>query len=117
MAVTGITLFAIGRFALISFDELASWRERFVVPVGDQTVNLLGHGFFIQYPARERTDPGFAIAPEVLQIVDQARQAADREAIHLGVLVNSTNCMRSISYTRSIRNFPQVRLRELAQLA
>ncbi len=89
VAVTGVLLIASAQFALLSFDELVALRAPFVISAAGRPFNLLANGFFVQFPASERTDPGYAAAPEVLSVVDAARQAAGRDEIHLGLLVNS----------------------------
>ena len=75
----------------------------------------MAHGFFIQYPTSKRTDPGYAVAPEILSLVDEARQAQGKEAINLGLLVNSYQLHEKHFLYQIYKSFPQVRLRELAR--
>ena len=83
-AIAAVLTLALAQYALISFDELATWRPRLVVNMSGGPVNLLASGFFIQYPASGRTDPGYAVAPEVLSVVDGARTAAGKEVTTSG---------------------------------
>lgn len=114
-AFAAVALFAAVQFAVISFDELAGWRRSFVTAGAGQPVNWLGHGFSIQFPASERTDPGFAVAPKVLAIVDQARRQAGQENINLGLLVNSYQVHEKHFLYQIYKNYPHVVLRELAR--
>ncbi len=113
--MTGVVLLASIQFALISFDELAALRAPFVISVAGRPFNLLANGFFVQFPASERTDPGYAVAPAVLSVVDAARQTAGRAEIHLGLLVNSYPIHEKHFLYQIYTAFPQVRLRELAR--
>ncbi|MFN8491741.1 MAG: glycosyltransferase family 39 protein [Caldilineaceae bacterium] len=115
VAIALVLLIAATQFALISFDSLAPWRHYLLIqsPVGP--INLLAHGFFIQYEASEETDPGYAIAPPVLDMVNQARLAQNRERINLGILVNSYQLHEKHFLYEIYTTYPQVDLRELAR--
>ena len=115
LAVAGVVLFGCVQYAAISFDELAAWRPAFVVPINGQPVNLLGHGFSIQYPSSDRTDSGFAVAAPVLSQVDEARQSAGRDVIQLGLLVNSYQLHEKHFLYQIYTSYPHVLLRELAR--
>jgi len=115
VAISGVVIFGSIQFAVISFDELAGWRPAFVVPINGQPVNLLAHGFSIQYPASERTDPGFVVAPPVLALVEQARQREGRAVMQLGLLVNSYQLHEKHFLYQIYKNYPKVLLRELAR--
>ena len=114
-AIGLILIVAVAQFAFISFDELADWRTRFTVSVAGQPVDLLANGFFIQYPASGINDPDYAIAADVLDIVDQARLDQDRETIELGILTNLHQLHEKHFLYQIYINYPQVRLRELAR--
>jgi 4-amino-4-deoxy-L-arabinose transferase-like glycosyltransferase len=106
---------AIGQFAILSFDSLEAWRDRFIVSTPNRAINLLAQGFFIQYPAAGDTDPGYAIAPEILERAEQARLAQGREYINVGVLVNSHQLHEKHFLYQIYIRYPNVLLRELAR--
>jgi len=110
-----VLLVAVAQFALISFDSLASWRPRLLIHLPSGDVNLLAHGFFIQYEASEETAPGYAIAPDVLSKVEQARVAQGRDRINLGLLVNSYQLHEKHFLYQIYTTYPRVTLRELAR--
>lgn len=114
-AVGLVLLLGWAQFAIISFDRFDAWRHRFVVNLPAGPVNLLGHGFSIQYPAAGVTDPRFAIAPEVLSILEQDRQARGRERVTLGLVVNAYQLHEKHFLYEIYTRFPQVFLRELAR--
>ena len=118
-AVAIVLLLGILQFALISFDELAPWRAPFRAEVAGEPVNLLANGFFIQYPASGVTDPGYAVAPDVLAFVDGQRQPggalAGKDVVNLGLLVNSYQVHEKHFLYSIYKDFPHVRLRELAR--
>ncbi len=114
-AVTLVLAVGIAQYALISFDELAAWRSPLQVSVGDHSLNLLASGFSIQYPASGVTDPGYAVAPAVLAYVDDQRRAAGQEVVNLGLLVNSYQVHEKHFLYSIYKDFPHVRLRELAR--
>ena len=118
-AVAIVLLLGISQFALISFDELATWRTPFRVEIAGEPVNMLANGFFIQYPASGVTDPGYAVAPDVLAFVDGQRQPggamAGRDVVNLGLLVNSYQVHEKHFLYSIYKDFPHVRLRELAR--
>ena len=118
-AVAGILLLGISQYALISFDELAPWRAPFRIEIAGKPLNLLPHGFFIQYPASGVTDPGYAVAPDVLAFVDGQRRAdgarAGKDVVNLGLLVNSYQVHEKHFLYSIYKDFPHVRLRELAR--
>ena len=118
-AVAVVLIGGAAQFALISFDELAAWRAPLQLPIGGQPLNLLANGFFIQYPTSGVTDPGYAVAPEVLRYVDEQRgpggAIAGKEAANLGLLVNSYQVHEKHFLYGIYMDFPQVRLRELAR--
>lgn len=115
LAITGVLLLALAQFALISFDSLAPWRAPLHLQLPGGPVNLLAHGFFIQYPASEETDPGYAIAPAILDIVEGARVAQGRERINLGILVNSYQFHEKHFLYQIYTKYWYVTLRELAR--
>ena len=82
-------------------------------------MNLLANGFFIQYPASGVTDPGYAVAPDVLAYVDGQRQPGGRlpgkDVVNLGLLVNSYQVHEKHFLYSIYKDFPHVRLRELAR--
>jgi 4-amino-4-deoxy-L-arabinose transferase-like glycosyltransferase len=118
-AVAIVLLLGISQFALISFDELAAWRTPLRVEIAGDPVNFLANGFFIQYPASGVTDPGYAVAPDVLAYVDRQRQEggtlAGRDVVNLGLLVNSYQVHEKHFLYSIYKDFPHVRLRELAR--
>ncbi len=107
-----VLILAWGQFVLISFDPLS--RERALLQV-TPTFNLLAHGFFIQYPASEETDPGYAITDNVLTLVEQGRQRQGKERINLGLLVNSYQLHEKHFLYQIYVRYHQVTLRELAR--
>lgn len=115
LAITLVLLLAIAQFALISFDSLAAWRTPLHLQFAGVPVNLLAHGFFIQYPASEETDPGYALAPAILDIVEQARVGQGRERINLGILVNSYQFHEKHFLYQIYTKYWYVTLRELAR--
>ncbi len=115
LAIGIILLIAAAQFVLISFEIVAPWRAPLHVQLPGGPVNLLAHGFFLQYPASEETDPGYAIAPEVLTLVDNARVAHERDRINLGLLVNSYELHEKHFLYQIYTTYPQVTLRELAR--
>ena len=115
IAISLVLLVAVAQFALISFDSLASWRPGLLVHLPSGDINLLAHGFFIQYEASEETDPGYAIAPAVLTRVEQARVAQNRDRINLGLLVNSYQLHEKHFLYQIYTTYPRVTLRELAR--
>lgn len=115
IAITLVLLVAIAQFALISFDSLAPWRAPLHLQLASGPVNLLAHGFFIQYPASEETDPGYAIAPAILDVVEQARVDQGRERINLGILVNSYQFHEKHFLYQIYTKYWYVTLRELAR--
>jgi hypothetical protein len=114
--VVGVGLF---QYALISFDELAPWRTPLQLEAGGRPLNLLANGFFIQYPTRGVTDPGYAVAPAVLAYVDGQRLPGGalegKEVVNLGLLVNSYQVHEKHFLYSIYKDFPNVRLRELAR--
>ncbi|CAN5376137.1 hypothetical protein BH10CHL1_BH10CHL1_15620 [soil metagenome] len=110
-----VLLVAAAQFVLISFEVAAPWRAPLHLQLPGGSVNLLAHGFFLQYPASEETDPGFAITPEVLTLVDNARVAHKRDRINLGLLVNSYELHEKHFLYQIYTTYPQVTLRELAR--
>lgn len=111
-----VMLLAWGQFLVISFDHLDSWRNRFVIPLpGVGQVNLLAHGFSIQYPATERTDPRFAIADDVLEVLEAKRRAEGRETVTMGLLVNTYQLHEKHFLYQIYVKYHHVRLRELAR--
>jgi hypothetical protein len=110
-----VALLAFGQFAMLSFDSLAEWRDAFTVNTPTGAVNLLAHGFFIQYPADGDTDPGYAIAPDILEVAEQARIAQGREFINVGVMVNSHQLHEKHFLYQIYIRYPNVLLRELAR--
>ncbi len=118
-AIAVVLLGGAAQFALISFDELAAWRAPLQVQIGGQPLNLLANGFFIQYPSSGVTAPRYAVAPEVLAYVDAQRQPggliAGKEVANLGLLVNSYQVHEKHFLYGIYKDFPQVRLRELAR--
>ncbi len=115
LAIGLVLLVAIAQFVLISFEIVAPWRAPLLIHLPSGTVNLLAHGFFIQYPASEETNPGFAIAPDVLTQVDNARVAHGRDRINLGLLVNSYELHEKHFLYQIYTTYPRVTLRELAR--
>lgn len=115
-AALGTVLFlGWAQFAIISFDGLDAWRTRFVVGLPTGPVDLLGHGFSIQYPTAGVTDPRFAIAPDVLAILERDRQASGRERVTLGLVVNAYQLHEKHFLYEIYTRFPHVHLRELAR--
>lgn len=114
-AIIIVLVVAVGQFAILSFDSLATWRDRFVVNTPAGAVNLLAQGFFIQYSATGDTDPSYAIAPDILEIAEQERVAQGREYINLGVLVNSHQLHEKHFLYQIYIHYPNVLLRELAR--
>ena len=118
-AITVVLLLGISQYALISFDELAAWRAPLRVEIAGKPANLLANGFFIQYPASGVTDPGYAVAPDVLAFVDGQRQGggalAAKDVVNLGLLVNSYQVHEKHFLYSIYKDFPHVRLRELAR--
>lgn len=114
-AICALLLLAGAQFALLSFDALKDVRPAFVVNVFNRPVNLLAEGFFIQFPATGLTDPAYALAPEVLGIAEEARRAAGRETVNVGVLVNLPQLHEKHFLYSIYVDYPQVRLRELAR--
>ena len=118
-AIAAVILLGISQFALVSFDELAAWRASFRVEIASKSVNLLPNGFFIQYPASGVTNPGYAVAPDVLAYVDGQRQVggrlAGKDVVNLGLLVNSYQVHEKHFLYLIYKDFPHVRLRELAR--
>ena len=115
LAIGVVLIIAIVQFALISFDSLAAWRPPLLVRLPSGEINLLAHGFFIQYEASEETDPGYAIAPDVLTRVEQARVTLGRDRINLGLLVNSYQLHEKHFLYQIYTTYPRVTLRELAR--
>ncbi|MFN8470248.1 MAG: hypothetical protein U0X20_32135 [Caldilineaceae bacterium] len=117
--ITVVLLLGISQFALISFDELAGWRAPLRIEIAGKPVDLLANGFFIQYPASGVTDPGYAVAPDVLAYVDGQRQKGGtlpgRDVVNLGLLVNSYQVHEKHFLYSIYKDFPHVRLRELAR--
>ncbi|MCZ7567191.1 MAG: glycosyltransferase family 39 protein [Ardenticatenaceae bacterium] len=114
-AVALVLLLGWAQFAVISFDGLDAWRHRFVVSLPTGPVDLLGHGFSIQYPAVGVTNPGFAIAPDALSILERDRQARGRERVTLGLVVNAYQLHEKHFLYQIYTHFPRVLLRELAR--
>jgi hypothetical protein len=118
-AIAIVLLLGISQYALISFDELAAWRAPFRVEIAGEPANLLANGFFIQYPASGVTDPGYAVAPDVLAYVDDQRQGGGalpgKDVVNLGLLVNSYQVHEKHFLYSIYKDFPHVRLRELAR--
>jgi len=110
-----VLIAAIGQYALLSFDSLAAGRAplRMNTPAGP--VDLLAHGFFVQYPASERTDPRYALAPEVLKLVEQDRVRQNRERLNLGILVNLPQLHEKHFLYEIYITYHRVLLRELAR--
>ncbi len=111
-----IMLLAWGQFLVLSFDQFDGWRNRFVISLpGIGQINLLAHGFNIQYPATGRTDPRFAIADDVLDVLEAKRQAAGRETVTLGLLVNTHQLHEKHFLYQIYVTYHNIRLRELAR--
>lgn len=110
-----VLIVAISQYALLSFDSLAAGRAPLRVNTPAGTVDLLAHGFFIQYPASERTDPSYALAPEVLNIVEQDRVRQNRERLNLGILVNLPQLHEKHFLYEIYTTYHRVLLRELAR--
>jgi len=115
LAIGIVLIVAAAQFVLISFEIGAPWRAPLHIQWPGGGANLLAHGFFLQYPASEETDPGYAIAPEVLTLVDNGRVAKGRDRINLGLLVNSYELHEKHFLYQIYTTFPQVTLRELAR--
>jgi 4-amino-4-deoxy-L-arabinose transferase-like glycosyltransferase len=118
-AITAVLLLGVAQYALTTFDELAPWRTPLRIETAGGPVNLLPNGFFIQYPTSGVTDAGYAVAPAILRYVDDQRQAGGalegKEVANLGLLVNSYQVHEKHFLYPIYKDFPQVRLRELAR--
>jgi 4-amino-4-deoxy-L-arabinose transferase-like glycosyltransferase len=122
-AIRVVMLLAWAQFAIISFDALHGWRDQFVLELPRGEINLLANGFFIQYPAMERTDPGFAIVPQILARVEEGRQArrtarplrrAD-DGVTLCLIVNTQQINNDHFLVDIYADFPKIRLRSLVE--
>jgi 4-amino-4-deoxy-L-arabinose transferase-like glycosyltransferase len=89
------------QFAALSFDALAPLQER--LP--------LAQGLSIQLPATGRTDPGFAVVPDVLQTVDDLRRG---DSAALGLLVNMQQVNNQHFAYAVYGRYPHLILKELA---
>ena len=110
-----VMLLAWAQFAIISFDSLAEWRERFIIGWPGTQMNLLAHGFSIQYPTEGRNDPNFAIAPDILATIEEKRVAQGRERVRLGLLVNTYQVHEKHFLYQIYIRFPHILLHELAR--
>lgn len=110
-----VLLLAWAQFVIISFDSLGGWRDRFTVTLPTGPLNLLAHGFSIQYAAAGVTDPRFAVTQEILSEIEAGRVAAGRERISLGLVVNAYQLHEKHFLYEIYTRFPHVELRELAR--
>ncbi|HYN87134.1 MAG TPA: glycosyltransferase family 39 protein [Ardenticatenaceae bacterium] len=108
-----VTLLAGAQFAIVSFDQLGAWRDRFVVRLPAGPANLLAHGFNVQYPAAGVTDPRYALAPEILGILEQKRVASGRERVMLSSIVNILQLHEPHFLYQIYVRYPQIFLRDL----
>lgn len=103
--VTGLAVVAgLAQFAILSFDALAPLYAR---------LPFLAQGLSIQWPATGRTDPGYWVAPDILQYVEDHR---DSETARLGVLVNSPQVNSKQLIYLAYAEYPHVQIQELATI-
>jgi len=113
-----VMLLAWAQFAIISFDSLAEWRERFIVGLPglpSTEMNLLAHGFSIQYPTKGVNDTNFAITPDILATIEEKRTAQGRERVRLGLIVDSYQIHEKHFLYQIYIRFPHIFLHELAR--
>ncbi|MGQ9598146.1 MAG: ArnT family glycosyltransferase [Anaerolineae bacterium] len=104
-SVTGLAVVAgLAQFAILSFDALAPLQAR---------LPFLAQGLSIQWPATGRTDPGYWVAPDILQYVEGHR---DTEFARLGVLVNSPQVNSKQLIYLAYTDYPHVQIQELATI-
>jgi 4-amino-4-deoxy-L-arabinose transferase-like glycosyltransferase len=109
-AVALVALLGVGQWLALSFDGLSALRE--AASVG--SINVFAHLFQNQLPASGETDRGYWVVPEMLEyLADQA--AARGEPVELGLLVNTRQVHDEHFLYVIYTDFPDVRLRELAQ--
>ncbi|MDQ3249890.1 MAG: glycosyltransferase family 39 protein, partial [Chloroflexota bacterium] len=110
-----VLLLATAQYALISFDSLAWARPAWQINLPVGRVNLLAHGFFIQYPSSELTDSHYALATTVLDQVEGARAEQQRERLNLGMLVNLPQLHEKHFLYPIYTTYHNITLRELAR--
>jgi 4-amino-4-deoxy-L-arabinose transferase-like glycosyltransferase len=109
-AVVLVVLLGVGQWLALSFDGLQWLRE--AANVGP--VNVFAHMFQNQLPASGDTDRGYWVVPEMLQYLSE--QAETRgQPVELALLVNTRQVHDEHFLYAIYTDFPEVRLRELAQ--
>ena len=99
-----VVLAALLQFGALSFDAMAG--------VGKELPGL-ANGLSIQLPASGRTDPGYAVVPDILAYVEAHRP--DRRT-RLGVLVNEGQVSSQHFVYLVYQAYPQIEIEELATL-
>jgi 4-amino-4-deoxy-L-arabinose transferase-like glycosyltransferase len=109
-AVALVAVLGVGQWLALSFDGLQGLRA--AASVG--SVNAFAHMFQNQLPALGDTDRGYWVVPEMLQYLSEQAEAKGRP-VELALLVNTRQVHDEHFLYAIYTDFPEVRLRELAQ--
>jgi 4-amino-4-deoxy-L-arabinose transferase-like glycosyltransferase len=110
VAILLVVLVGAGQLLALSFDGLGWLRE--VAVIGP--INLFAHKFQNQLPSYGETDSRYWVVPDILSYI-AANVEGDNEALELGLLVNTRQVHDEHFLYLIYTDFPEVKLRELAQ--
>jgi hypothetical protein len=84
------------------------------LPAWGRTTSF-AQGVYIQLPDEGRTDSGYWIHPDVLQRMEQRRQALGRELLSMGMLVNTSQINAGPFNYLILTEYPQLRVESLIE--
>jgi len=91
--IAAVAAFALIQFAALSVDAVARQLSYPLWQMGEEeteqgqaTFSPFARGYSLQQPASGSTDPGYWVAPDILQYVEEHR---DNSPAKLGILVNT----------------------------
>jgi 4-amino-4-deoxy-L-arabinose transferase-like glycosyltransferase len=105
-----VVLVGTGQLLALSFDGLGWLREA----AATGPINLFAHRFQNQLPSSGETDSRYWVVPGILSYIADHVEG-DNEALELGLLVNTRQVHDEHFLYLIYTDFPEVKLRELAQ--
>lgn len=106
-----LLLFGLLQFFVVSFEPF--YRQLTphysTVPLWGRT-SLLAQGVYIQLPDEAKTDHRYAIQPDVLKRMEERRTALGREALRLGLLVNTSQINAGPFNYLILNEYPQLQV-------
>jgi len=114
-AVLALVLaFGVLQFFVLTYEPV----NRLLLPpsfalAGWGKTNVFAQGVYIQLPDDGKTDSGYWIHPDVLQRMEQRRQALGRELLSMGMLVNTSQINAGPFNYLILTEYPQLRVESL----